>query len=149
MIARIEGQHWQIQQLILPELHQDCQRTFPEGWLTRKEYYRQRRQQGEISNRLKKAAATHIPDSETIPICDDDEDSDNVISEQPEQQQQDTDHHQHQRIHIPPEAHHLSNPEANKYGGQQQQQHDPQSILNSSNWAVPTDAMWIISHANT
>ncbi|KAL7724164.1 hypothetical protein ACLKA6_010117 [Drosophila palustris] len=118
--ARIEGQHWQIQQLVLPELHQDRPRVFPEGWLTRKEYYRRRRQQGKLSGRLARAAAINIPDCETILLSDDDDGSVVVISEQAEQHHQGIDHYQHQEIQNP----HLSNSGAN-HGGRQQQQQDP------------------------
>jgi len=47
----IEGQHWQIQQLVLPDLHQDRERTFPEGCA---------------------AAHINIPDAEVVHISDDD-----------------------------------------------------------------------------
>jgi len=65
----IEGQHWQIQQLILPDLHQDRERTYPEGWLSRQQY---RRRRWRAQHPLPTAALTNIPDAEVVLISDDD-----------------------------------------------------------------------------
>jgi len=64
----IEGQHWQIQQLVLPDLHQDRERTFPQGWLTRQQMRRRYREQ----HPLPAAAHINIPDAEVVHISDDD-----------------------------------------------------------------------------
>ncbi|KAL7726725.1 hypothetical protein ACLKA6_012802 [Drosophila palustris] len=132
IITRIQGQHWQIQQLVMPELHQDQTRTFPEGWLSRKEYYKRRRQQGRLSGRLTRAAAVNIPESETISISDDDTSSIVATGEQSEQQLQAIEHHRHHEIQNPPEIRTLSVPEGNHCVQQQQQQDsnraDPQQL---------------------
>jgi len=69
----IEGQHWQIQQLIIPDLHQDRERSLPQGWLTRQQLRQQRRRRYREQHPLPAAALVNIPDAEVVPISDDDE----------------------------------------------------------------------------
>jgi len=66
---RIEGQHWQIQQLIIPDLHQHQQRILPQGWLTRQQLRLRWRQQ---HGRLQAPTTLMTPIIEILSTSDDD-----------------------------------------------------------------------------